>query len=74
MTGPGLHDKYMIFRRSDETPVHHPCFVLRIDGTDEAAMKALREYANHTTCRKLAADLHHHVDHIARYGGGEGTK
>jgi hypothetical protein len=59
---PGLHGKYIIYRASDEAPVPYSCFVLRIDGTDGAAMRALEAYALATRDQALKSDLMRLVD------------
>lgn len=54
----GLHGKYIIYRSADGSPVKFPCFVLRVDGADNAAMAAIQAYAAHPECApELAADL-----------------
>jgi hypothetical protein len=52
----GLHGKYII-HKADGQPVEHPCFVLRIDGTDRAAIAALEAYAVATRNWELKTDL-----------------
>jgi hypothetical protein len=42
----GLHGKYIIYKAKTGEPVDYPCFVLRIDGEDPAAITALRVYAS----------------------------
>jgi hypothetical protein len=44
-----LFDKYQVYRKAypANEPVEYPCFVLRIDGTDSAAISALITYAYH---------------------------
>lgn len=57
ITKEGLFDKYFVLK-GDHTgvPVDFPCFVLRVDGTDSAAMSALSTYADH--CEEpLATEL-----------------
>jgi hypothetical protein len=53
----GLHGKYIIHKVEDGQPVAYRCFVLRIDGTDRAAIAALRAYARATRNWELKADL-----------------
>jgi hypothetical protein len=54
----GLHGKYIIHRSRDGSPVDYPCFVLRLDGSDPAAMSAMRAYAEDPACPpELAGDL-----------------
>jgi hypothetical protein len=54
----GLHGKYIIHRSRDGSPVDYPCFVLRLDGSDPAAMAAMRTYAEDPACPpELAGDL-----------------
>ena len=54
----GLHGKYIIHRSCDGSPIDYPCFVLRIDGSDPAAMAAMRAYAEDPACPpELAGDL-----------------
>ena len=53
----GLHGKYIIHKASDSQPVDYPCFVLRIDGTDRAAIAALEAYAVATRNWELKTDL-----------------
>ena len=53
----GLYAKYTV-QHTDGALVDFPSFVLRIDGTDPAALAALLAYANHPDCStQLAADL-----------------
>jgi hypothetical protein len=59
----GLHGKYAI-QKADGQPVDYPCFVLRIDGTDRAAIAALRAYAMATRCFELKTDLFKLVDSL----------
>ncbi len=62
----GLHGKYIIHRSTDGSPVEFPCFVLRVDGADDAAMAALQSYAKHPSCPpELAADLAEQVQRNA---------
>jgi hypothetical protein len=64
----GLHGKYIIHRSVDGSPVEFPCFVLRIDGSDDAAMVAINAYATHPACPpELAADLVEHVKRNASF-------
>ena len=64
----GLHGKYIIHRSADGSPVEFPCFVLRVDGADDAAMVAVRAYAAHPDCPpELAADLAEHVNRSASF-------
>jgi hypothetical protein len=54
----GLYGKYIIHRSRDGSPVDYPCFVLRLDGSDPAAMAAMRAYAEDPACPpELAGDL-----------------
>lgn len=46
----GLHGKYIIHRSTDGSPVEFPCFVLRVDGKDPAAIAAIRAYSQDPTC------------------------
>lgn len=56
----GLHNKFIILHRQNDTPVQYPCFVLRIDGTDPIAIEALKTYA--TMCQEpLSSDLFEHI-------------
>lgn len=53
----GLHGKYIIHKAADGQPVGYPCFVLRIDGTDRAAIAAIEAYAVATRNWELKTDL-----------------
>jgi len=57
MSQEGLRDKYLVLRGVDAGPVPYPCFVLRIDGKDKAAICALRAYAIATRNMELKKDL-----------------
>lgn len=57
MSEEGLHGKYLIHKAVDNTPVTYPCFVLRVDGRDKAAIAALRAYALATRNMDLKKDL-----------------
>jgi hypothetical protein len=52
----GLHGKFIIHKANGE-PVKYPCFVLRIDGKDAAAISAFRAYAIATEDTKLRQDM-----------------
>ena len=58
----GLFDKNTVYRNEGltEVRVNYPCFVLRVDGTDTAAMNALSTYADHCD-EPLATELREHV-------------
>ncbi|MGB7564215.1 MAG: hypothetical protein WBM08_05625 [Prochlorococcaceae cyanobacterium] len=68
MTDPtpsGLHGKYIIHKR-DGSPIEWPAFVLRFDGSDPAAIAAIRAYALDSSCPpELAADLTLHLAQLA---------
>jgi hypothetical protein len=53
----GLHGKYIILKASTGKPVNHPCFVLRVDGSDPAATRAIEAYALATSNMELKDDL-----------------
>jgi len=57
LANKGLHGKYIIHKVEDGQPVAYRCFVLRIDGTDRAAIAALRAYAVATRNWELKPDL-----------------
>jgi hypothetical protein len=53
----GLHGKYIIYKASTGKPVDYPCFVLRTDGSDPAAIRAIEAYALATRNMELKDDL-----------------
>jgi|694.fasta_scaffold05261_12 hypothetical protein len=53
----GLHGKYIITKAINNQPVDYPCFVLRVDGSDLAAIAAFRAYALATRDQKLKTDI-----------------
>jgi hypothetical protein len=55
--GDGLHGKYIIHKASTGEPVDYPCFVLRIDGSDPVAFRAIYAYAMATKDLALKRDL-----------------
>jgi hypothetical protein len=57
----GLHGKYII-HKADGQPVEYPCFVLRIDNTDPAAIAAIIAYAMATDNSELRMALLYHAD------------
>ncbi|QGT54432.1 hypothetical protein b3_0188 [Synechococcus phage B3] len=59
----GLYRKYNVLRKHDANPVQYPCFVLRVDGQDKAAIKALITYANNCD-EPLATELRAYVTSI----------
>jgi len=62
----GLRDKYLVLRAEDASPVPYPCFVLRIDGRDRAAIDALRAYARATRNWELKVNLMQLADRAER--------
>jgi len=54
----GLHGKYIICKADTGKPVDYPCFVLRADGEDLAAIAAIEAYASATCNANLRKDLH----------------
>lgn len=63
----GLFDKYQVYRKvyPANEPVEYPCFVLRIDGTDYAALEALKTYA--ACCDEpLSGELHTYIENLNR--------
>jgi hypothetical protein len=68
-SGQGLHGKYIIWKSADCSPVEYPCFVLRVDGQDDAAIAAIQAYAAHRDCSpELATGLAQMVKHHASSG------
>jgi hypothetical protein len=61
-----LHGKYIITKAKDGRPVPYPCFVLRVDGKDRAAIDALRAYARATQNWELKVDLMQLADRADR--------
>jgi len=64
----GLHGKYIIYKATSGKPVGYPCFVLRVDGSDPAAIRAIEAYALATRNMELKDDLFRLAE---RLGGGE---
>jgi hypothetical protein len=64
----GLHGKYIVYKASTGKPVNHPCFVLRADGGDPAAIKAIEAYALATSNMELKDDLFRLAERLR--GGG----
>jgi hypothetical protein len=64
----GLHGKYIICKADTGKPVEYPCFVLRTDGSDPAATRAIEAYALATRNMELKDDLFRLAERLR--GGG----